>query len=104
MSVVDKGGSGLTGKIPQFDYHIGADNAYSGYEDMTLESGDIWYFDIPEPVESWNAYRGKYVYYKARVEDVAGNLGESKEQQELIDDINDPPTVRVRTVFRTWVY
>jgi hypothetical protein len=102
VSVVDKGGSGLTGKIPQFDYHIGADNAYSGYEDMTLESGDIWYFDIPEPVESWNVYRGKYVYYKARVEDVAGNLGESREQQELIDDINDPPTVRVRTAFRTW--
>lgn len=102
VSVVDKGGSGLTGKIPQFDYHIGADNAYSGYEDMTLESGDIWYFDIPEPVESWNTYRGKYVYYKARVEDVAGNLGESKEQQELIDDINDPPTVRIRTAFRTW--
>ncbi len=102
VSVVDKGGSGLTGKIPQFDYHIGADNAYSGYEDMTLESGDVWYFDIPEPVESWNTYRGKYVYYKARVEDVAGNSGESREQQELIDNINDPPTVRIRTAFRTW--
>ena len=102
VRVVDRGGSGLAGKVPQFDYHIGTTFVYDGYEDMTLESGDVWYYEIPEPVESWDAYRGKYVYYKAKAEDVAGNEAESTEQSELIDDINDSPTVRITSTFDVW--
>ena len=102
VRVVDKGGSGLGENIPQFSYRIGSDVQFSQYEDMTSSGGDLWYFDIPEPAESWNAYRGQFIRYKARIEDVAGNVRESDEQEESVNDINDPPTVRITSAFDTW--
>jgi hypothetical protein len=96
-------GSDLTGKIPQFSYHIGKDTVYGEYVNMLKgESKDVWYYDILEPAETWDAYRGKSIYYKAKIDDVAGNQAESPEQQELIDDINDPPTVKIATSFNPW--
>ncbi|MBM3212837.1 PEGA domain-containing protein, partial [Candidatus Poribacteria bacterium] len=102
VKVFDKGGSGLAGKIPQFDYHIGANTNYTGFKDMNKGTGDFWYFDIPEPLETWDVHRGKYIYFKASVVDVAGNRGESAEQTELIDDINDPPIVKITSKFNVW--
>lgn len=102
VQVIDKGGSGLEGKIPQVKYRIGAETTYSSYEDMTSGDGDLWFFDIPEPAETWNTYRGKYIYYKVKAEDVAENEDESEEQSEEIDDINDSPTVRITSIFNVW--
>ncbi|HAV43455.1 TPA: hypothetical protein DCX15_05515, partial [bacterium] len=89
-----KEGSGLYGKIPQLDYCIGT-GSWVGYQDMTYEEGDTWSFLIPEPPDGWKPYGGETIYYRARCSDVAGNLGISEEQNELIDPYNDPPTIKV---------
>ncbi len=102
VQIIDRGGSGLEGKIPQFSFRIGSDLQFSQYADMTSSGGDLWYFDIPEPPESWNAHRGQFVRYKAKIEDVAGNERESNEQEEPIDDINDSPTIRIISTFSAW--
>jgi hypothetical protein len=94
--------SGLTGKIAQIDYHVGANSKYEGYKNMQTEDGKIWYFDIPEPIEKWDPYRGGYVYYKVKVEDAAKNSVESSERKELIDSINDPPVVNLISTFKDW--
>jgi hypothetical protein len=95
-------GSGITGKVPQIDYHLGTETQFDGFENMITEDGKTWYFDILEPSNTWDFYRGKYLYYKARCNDVAGNLGEGSERIELIDNINDPPVVRIVSTFATW--
>jgi hypothetical protein len=112
VRVTDEAGSGLAGKIPQFDYHIGSDTAYDGYEDMSgedkqppvspFDKGDFWRYDIPEPLEGWDHYLGESIYYRAKCEDAAGNVGESAEQQELIGSTKTPPTVKMTTAFRDW--
>ncbi len=102
MQVVDEGGSGLAGKVPQFDYHIGLDSAYDGYEDMSEEEGRAWYYDIPEPSEGWDHYIDKAIYYRAKCQDVAGNLGQSTELQKLIGSSKAPPTVKMAGTFRSW--
>ncbi len=93
--------SGLDGKIPQIDYHIGTESSYDGYEDM-VRSNDVWYFDIPEPSGGWNKYINKSLYYKIRCQDVAGNIGESPEQQELIGSNKVPPVVKISNTLRIW--
>jgi hypothetical protein len=95
-------GSGLTGKLPQIDYHIGTDTQYSGYKSMVSDDGKLWYFDIPEPNSTWDAYPNKYVYYKVKCEDVAGNIGESPERSELLDYINKPPIVKIVNTYDPW--
>jgi len=103
VRVSDGAGSGLTGKIPQFAYHIGKETSYGEYVNMIKgEAKDVWYYDIPEPVGTWDSLRGKSIYYKAKVQDLAGNITETPEQQEIIDDINDPPTVKIITTFNPW--
>ena len=93
--------SGLEGKIPQIDYHIGTETNYDGYENM-IKSDDLWYFDIPEPTGGWSKYINKSLYYKVRCQDVAGNIGESPEQQELIGSNKVPPIVKISNTFRNW--
>ena len=102
VQVADKGGSGITGKTPQFDYHIGLGAAYDGYEDMSRADGDVWHYDIPEPPEGWDRYMGQAIYYRAICPDVAGNVGQSAERQELIGSSKAPPTVKMITRFRDW--
>ncbi|MBD3182410.1 PEGA domain-containing protein, partial [Candidatus Poribacteria bacterium] len=102
IQVIDQGGSGLSNNPPQFDYHVGSDTKYNGYENMTKESGDTWYFEIPEPVQSWNALRGEMVFFKAKADDAAGNEAESQEQTEIIDDINDKPIVNLTSAINPW--
>jgi len=103
VRVIDRGGSGLEGKTPQFSYRIGSDASFSQYADMTKGgAADVWQFDIPEPSESWNAYRNQFVHYRAKIQDIAGNEEESDEQEELIDDINDSPAIRITSIFDTW--
>ncbi len=102
VRLMDRGGSGLAEKTPQFDYHIGSDTAYRGYEDMSEEDSGAWYYDIPEPPEGWDHYSDKPLYYRVRCEDVAGNLGESAEQQELIGSEKSPPTVKIARPFEDW--
>jgi len=99
---VSDDGSGLTGKIPQVDYHIGTDTQYSGYKSMVSDDGKLWYFDISEPNLAWDAYPNKYVYYKVKCEDVAGNIDESPERSELIDYINKPPIVKIVNTYDPW--
>ena len=103
VRVVDTGGSGLEERVPQFSYRIGRNTQYGPFNDM-IKSGadDVWYFDIPEPAESWDERRGQEISYKARVTDVAGNSSESPEQKELIDDINDVPIVAITSTFSEW--
>ncbi|MGB9597001.1 MAG: OmpL47-type beta-barrel domain-containing protein, partial [Candidatus Poribacteria bacterium] len=93
--------SGLEGKIPQIDYHIGTDSRYDGYEDMA-KSDDFWYFDIPEPIGGWSKYLNKPLYYKIRCQDVAGNVVESPEQQELIGSNKVPPIIKISNTFKNW--
>jgi len=100
--VMDEGGSGLAGKIPQFDYHIGSETAYDGYEDMSRGDDNAWSYDIPEPSEGWNHYNGKSIYYRAICADAAGNTGQSAERQELIGSSKVPPTVKISTTFKKW--
>jgi WD40 repeat protein len=100
--LITDNGSGLEGKTPQIDYHIGSDTAYSGYKNMTAE-GDIWYYDISEPSGGWSQYAGKPIYYKVKCEDFAGNSGESVEQQELIGSTKVPPTVKITSVLKNWM-
>jgi|GEM_PF-2028177 len=102
VRVTDGTGSGAAGKIPQFDYHIGSDTAYDGYEDMSGGDDEFWYYDIPEPPEGWDHYRGKSIYYKAKCEDAAGNVGESAEQQELVGSAESPPAAKMTSAFRNW--
>ena len=102
VQVMDGSGSGLAGKIPRFDYHIGSDTAYDGYEDMFEEGDNLWYYNIPESPEGWDYHQGKSIYYKVICEDVAGNVGESAEQQELIGSTRTPPTVKMTSAFRNW--
>ncbi|MDI6792066.1 MAG: Ig-like domain-containing protein [bacterium] len=84
--------SGFSG-IPQFDYRLGS-QAYDGYEDMTSQGGKSHFFSIPEP-GLWDNYRGETISFKVKAADVAGNIIESSEQEELIDSINDPPFCRL---------
>jgi hypothetical protein len=95
-------GSGLAGKVPQIDYHIGTDTQYTGYKNMVSDDGKLWYLDIPEPSSTWDAYPNKYVYYKVKCEDVAGNIGESPERSELIDYINKSPIVKIVNTYDPW--
>jgi len=66
------------------------------------DTNDVWFFDIPEPIESWNDHRGESIYYKAEMRDAAGNLTESGIQEELIDDINDLSTIIITSAFDQW--
>jgi WD40 repeat protein len=94
-------GSGLEGNIPQIDYHISAETSYDGYENMTA-SGDFWSFDVPEPAGGWSKSINKPLFYKVKCQDVAGNIGESAEQQELIGSNKVPPIVKISNVFKNW--
>ena len=78
VQVTDEGGSGLAGKIPQIDYHIGTETQYDGYENMT---GGSWLFDISEPLNTWDAHQDQRVHYKVRVEDIAGNVTETVQER-----------------------
>ncbi len=72
------------------------------FREMRKESGNIWYYDISEP-GGWDRYRGQILYFKARATDNVGNISpETQEQQELIDDINDPPTGAIVSTFKDW--
>ncbi|MFC1716168.1 OmpL47-type beta-barrel domain-containing protein [Candidatus Poribacteria bacterium] len=102
VHVNDGAGSGLAGRTPQFDYHIGLDTAYDGYEDMSEAGDNAWYFDIPEPSEGWGHYGGQAIRYRAICEDVAGNVGQSAERQELIGSSKSPPTVKLTSAFQSW--
>ena len=102
VHVNDEGESGLAGRTPKFDYHIGLDTAYDGYEDMSRTGDNVWYYDIPEPSEGWEHYGGKAIYYRAICEDVAGNEGQSAERQELIGSSKTPPIVKLKSPFRDW--
>ena len=102
MRMIDEGGSGLAGKVPQFDYHIGQDSAYDGYEDMSEGEGKVWYYDIPEPSEGWKHYMDKAIYYRTKCQDVAGNVGQGAELQKLIGSSKAPPTVKMIGEFRDW--
>jgi WD40 repeat protein len=101
VSVIDDY-SGLEGKIPQLDYHIGMDTVYNGYKNMAVLGDNVWYYDISEPSDGWKQYVGKPLYYKVKCEDFAGNFGESAEQQELIGSTKAPPSVNITTAFRNW--
>lgn len=90
LSVADIGGSGIAGQIPQIDYRIGI-GSYDGYQAMTNLSGNVWYFDIPS--KDWHAIQGQTVFYRVQMTDIAGNLGVSDEQNELIESINDQPEI-----------
>ncbi len=102
VRVMDEKGSGIEGKTPQFGYHIGPDTNYDGYKDMSQGDGGVWYYDISEPSGGWDSYRDKSVYYKAKCEDVAGNVGESPEQQELVGSSMSPPVVKMTGALREW--
>jgi len=102
IRVLDEDGSGLEGKIPQFDYHIGNEMGYDGYEDMAQESDDSWHYQIPEPDQGWSNYLGQSIYYKAKCQDVAGNTGISAEQQQPIGSTKAPPTVRITSSLSEW--
>ncbi|MFC1718520.1 putative Ig domain-containing protein [Candidatus Poribacteria bacterium] len=93
VRVTDSGGSGLGDEVPQFSYYIGSDDQNDNYEDMVTEDGNVWYYDIPEPSDTWSAHGNEYVYYMAIVQDVAGNSRESLQQTELIDSDNNPPEI-----------
>lgn len=86
---ISDAGSGLTGQVPQIDYYLSG-GFYDGYESMINEAGNTWYFDIDL---DWGSNGGKTLYYKVRCRDVAGNIGESAEQNELIEEINDSPVI-----------
>lgn len=45
------------------------------------------YYDISVSDSGWQAYGGDTLFYKIRCKDVYKNLGESKEQQEIIEQI-----------------
>lgn len=94
--------SGLEGKIPQIDFHIGSISTYSGYNNMNRSDNEFWYYDIPEPGNGWSLYINESIYYKIRCEDVAGNIGESAERQELIGSKNMPPVVKIISNFGNW--
>jgi WD40 repeat protein len=102
VRVIDTGGSELGDKVPQLDYHIGSDTNYEGYKDMSEADNGIWYYDIPEPPEGWSNYGGNTLYYKARCEDLAGNMARSAEQQELIGSPKVPPTVKMTSELKNW--
>jgi hypothetical protein len=57
---------------------------------MANQSGNTWSFDIL--AQDWDALKGKTLYYRTRVTDVAGNE-EITERDELIDSINDAPEI-----------
>lgn len=83
---------------PQLDYKFGIEGTYFGYKNMISYTDNIWYFNIPEPVEGWRKYTNNYVYFKVRCSDGAGNFNETIEMQELIDiisSINHPPIVSI---------
>ncbi len=94
--------SGLEGKTPQIDFHIGSISTYSGYNNMNKGDNGFWYYDIPEPGNGWSLYRNESIYYKIRCEDSAGNIGESAERQELIGSRKIPPTVKIINNFGNW--
>jgi len=102
VRIDDEGWSKFTGDTSQFDYHIGTDTAYDGYADMSEVGNNVWYYDIPEPPEGWDHYGGKAIYYRAVCQDIAGNVGQSAERQEIIGSSKAPPTVRVTSVIRGW--
>lgn len=88
--VIDPGGSGAA--TPQIQYQRGTEDAvFSSWQDLTLNAGK-WEFDIPMPAATWDAIRGQSVVFRFRALDVAGNLGTSADQAELVDSINDAPT------------
>ncbi|MEW5768324.1 MAG: Ig-like domain-containing protein [bacterium] len=91
VDVMDEG-IGLQGEAPGLDYRIGL-NPFDGYETMTLSGGNAWIFNISEPVDGWENYGGQYLEYKVQAKDGLGNTALSQARQELIDEINSPPTV-----------
>lgn len=94
--------SGLADKIPQIDFHIGRNSTYPGYSNMKKGDNGFWYYDIPEPEDGWHKYKNESIYYKIRCEDVAGNIGESEEHQELIGSMKMPPLVKIISDFGNW--
>ncbi len=99
VSFDDAGGSGV--KKVEIAYRI-ANVVNRDFREMKKESGNIWYYDISEP-GGWDRYRGQVLYYKARATDNVGNISpDTNEQQELIDDINDPPTGAIVSTFKDW--
>ncbi|MGB9597730.1 MAG: carboxypeptidase-like regulatory domain-containing protein, partial [Candidatus Poribacteria bacterium] len=95
----DGEGSGVS-KV-ELTYKIGT-GIYKDYRIMNRESNNTWYYEISE-TGGWDRYRGQTLYYKARATDMVGNVSpETPEQQELIDDINDPPTVQITTTYKDW--
>ena len=93
VSITDSGGSGLGDEAPQLSYHIGSGDQNDSHEDMMTEDGNVWYCNIPEPSDTWGAHANEYIYYRAIVQDLAGNSRESLQQTELIDIDNDPPEI-----------
>lgn len=94
--------SGLEGKNPQIDFHIGSISSYSGYTNMNKDDNGFWYYDIPEPGNGWSLYKNESIYYKIRCEDIAGNISESAERQELIGSMKMPPVVKIINDFGSW--
>lgn len=98
----DLNGSGFGGIAPKFDYHIGLDTPYDGYEDMQKSDTGSWQYEISEPPEGWSHYNGKIIYYRAMCEDMAGNFTQSAEQQEVIGSSKRPPTVKMTNPVQKW--
>ncbi|MFC1712275.1 PKD domain-containing protein [Candidatus Poribacteria bacterium] len=91
------GKSGISGN-PVFDYHIGDDTDYDGYEAMTNEGDGFWSFDI---IADWLAHPGEILHYKAQVSDIAGNITTSSEFTVLIEEL-PPPLVEVTSTYGRW--
>jgi hypothetical protein len=100
VNVDDGAGSGVA-KV-ELAYRIGTAFQRT-FREMTRESGNLWYHDIPDPAGTWDNYRGETLYYRARATDAVGNESpETTEQQELIDDINDPPRGLITSTYKDW--
>lgn len=102
-------GSGIAGTAPpELDYRIEG-GSWVGWDAMafvhsngnaSLGNGYIestWLYTVPAPnAGSWADYTGKFVYYRIKCEDVAGNEFNSATQSELIDPEvmgNQPPQI-----------
>ena len=97
VTAADTGGSGLSGE-PLFDYHIGDDTDYDGYEAMTDEGEGVWSFDI---TAEWSEHPDEMLYFKAQASDVAGNVVTSHEFAILIER-KYPPSVEITSTYRRW--
>ncbi|MFC1717036.1 WD40 repeat domain-containing protein, partial [Candidatus Poribacteria bacterium] len=97
LVAIDEGGSGISDP-PLYRYHIGSDTDYFDYGSMEHKNG-LWYFEI---TVEWREYAGKMLYYQIQVSDVTGNIVESEEYSELIDQ-KLSPVVNITSNPNLWV-